>query len=108
MKIYNVIGYLIIFALLAGLHVFRPGAFGPLAGMLIGAAYFIFCWFLGGLYFADVLHLGIAHRSLDYKEWFMKAVTVVNNFFGLYVDPDRLGQSPSLASQPRRPSRGSQ
>jgi fatty-acid desaturase len=42
---------------------------------------------MGGLYLADVLHLGIAHRSLDYKEWFMKAVTIVNNVFGLYVDP---------------------
>ena len=36
---------------------------------------------------ADVLHLGIAHRSLDYKEWFIKAVAVVNNIFGLYVGP---------------------
>jgi len=55
--------------------------------MSIGGVYFIVCWFLGGLYLADVLHLGIAHRSLDYKEWFIKAVTVVNNIFGLYVDP---------------------
>jgi len=55
--------------------------------MLIGGVYFVFCWFLGGLYLADVLHLGIAHRSLDYKEWFIKAVTVANNIFGLYVDP---------------------
>ena len=31
--------------------------------------------------------LGIAHRSLDYKEWFIKAVTIVNNTFGIYVDP---------------------
>ncbi len=51
---------------------FAPAHLGPWAGMLIGAAYFIFCWFLGGLYLADVLHLGIAHRSLDYKEWFIK------------------------------------
>jgi stearoyl-CoA desaturase (delta-9 desaturase) len=42
---------------------------------------------MGGLYLADVLHLGIAHRSLDYKEWFVKAVTVVNNVFAIYVDP---------------------
>src|SRR5882762_3733080 len=58
MKIYNLTGYLI-----------------------------IVCYMLGWLYLADVLHLGIAHRSLDYKEWFMKAVTVVNNIFALYVDP---------------------
>ena len=36
---------------------------------------------------ADLLHLGIAHRSLDYKEWFIKLVTVVNNTFAIYVDP---------------------
>jgi sn-1 stearoyl-lipid 9-desaturase len=60
---------------------------GPWIGMLIGGAYFVFCWFMGGLYLADVLHLGIAHRSLDYKDWFIKAVTIVNNVFGLYVDP---------------------
>jgi hypothetical protein len=30
---------------------------GPWIGMLIGGVYFIFCWFLGGLYLADVLHM---------------------------------------------------
>jgi fatty-acid desaturase len=64
-----------------------PGNLGPWTGLLIGAVYFIFCWFLGGLYLADLLHLGIAHRSLDYKEWFIKLVTVVNNTFAIYVDP---------------------
>jgi hypothetical protein len=64
-----------------------PGNLGPWTGLLIGAVYFIFCWFLGGLYLADLLHLGIAHRSLDYQEWFIKLVTVVNNTFAIYVDP---------------------
>jgi fatty-acid desaturase len=64
-----------------------PRTLGPWTGLLIGAVYFIFCWFLGGLYLADLLHLGIAHRSLDYKEWFIKFVTVVNNTFAIYVDP---------------------
>ena len=31
--------------------------------------------------------MGIAHRALDYKEWFVKTVTVVNNTFGVYVNP---------------------
>jgi fatty-acid desaturase len=66
---------------------FAPAHLGPWAGLFIGAAYFLFCWSVCGVYLADILHLGIAHRSLDYKEWFMKAVTVVNNSFGLYVDP---------------------
>jgi stearoyl-CoA desaturase (delta-9 desaturase) len=64
-----------------------PPQWGPAWGLLVGATYFIFCWLLAGLYLADVLHLGIAHRSLDYQEWFIKAVTVTNNTFGLYVDP---------------------
>jgi stearoyl-CoA desaturase (delta-9 desaturase) len=86
-KIYNITGYSIIFAYMLACMSFAPTHFGPWLGMLAGGVYFIFCWFLGGLYLADVLHLGIAHRSLDYQEWFIKAVTVVNNVFALYVDP---------------------
>jgi fatty-acid desaturase len=87
MKIYNLIGYLIIFFYGLACFYFAPAHFGPWMGLLIGGMYFIFCWFLAGLYLADLLHLGIAHRALDYKEWFMKVVTVINNIFGLYVDP---------------------
>jgi fatty-acid desaturase len=87
MKIYNAIGYLIILLYALACLYSAPAHLGPWAGLLIGAVYFIFCWFLAGLYLADILHLGIAHRSLDYKEWFMKAVTVVNNTLGIYVEP---------------------
>jgi stearoyl-CoA desaturase (delta-9 desaturase) len=87
MKIYNVIGYLIIFCYLLACLYSAPAQLGPWAGLLIGGIYFIACWFLAGLYLADVLHMGIAHRALDYKEWFIKSVTVVNNTFGIYVDP---------------------
>jgi stearoyl-CoA desaturase (delta-9 desaturase) len=31
--------------------------------------------------------MGIAHRALDYKEWFVKSLTVVNNTFGVYINP---------------------
>src|SRR5215472_2611308 len=84
MKIYSAIGYLTILVYMLACAYSGPT---PLTGVLLGGAYLIFCWFLGGLYLADVLHLGIAHRSLDYKEWFMKAVTVVNCTFGVYVAP---------------------
>jgi hypothetical protein len=87
MKIYNLTGYLIILCYMLACMYFAPAHLGPWAGMLIGGVYFIFCWFLAGLYLADVLHMGIAHRALDYKEWFIKSVTVVNNVFGIYVDP---------------------
>jgi fatty-acid desaturase len=86
-KIYNVTGYLIILLYLLACTYSAPSQMRPWTALLIAAVYFIFCWFLAGLYLADILHLGIAHRSLDYKEWFMKAVTVVNNTFGIYVDP---------------------
>jgi fatty-acid desaturase len=87
MKIYNAIGYLIILLYMLACWYFAPVHLGLGKGLLIGAAYFLFCWFSAGVYLADVLHLGIAHRALDYKEWFIKAVTVVNNIFGIYVEP---------------------
>jgi len=87
MKIYNLTGYLIIVSYFLACAYFAPGHLGLWPALLIGGAYFFFCWFLGGLYLADVLHLGIAHRSLDYKPWFVKAVAVVNNTFAIYVNP---------------------
>ena len=87
MKIYNVYGYLIILAYALACMFSAPTLLGPWKGLLIGGGYFIFCWFFGGLYLSDVLHMGITHRALDYKEWFIKTVTVVNNVFGLYVNP---------------------
>jgi len=87
MKIYNLWGYLIIFSYLLCCMFFAPAHLGPWLGLLIGGSYFIFCWFLAGVYLADVLHMGIAHRALDYKEWFTKAVTIGNNLAGIYVNP---------------------
>lgn len=87
MKIYNVPGYLIIFGYMLACIYSAPSHLGMWIGLLIGMTYFVGCWFLCGLYLADILHMGIAHRALDYKEWFMKLVTVANNTFGLYVSP---------------------
>ena len=87
MKIYNFVGYLIIGAYLVACLVFAPAHLGTWVALSIGVAYFLVFWFLAGVYLADVLHLDIAHRSLDYKDWFIKVVTLANNFFGLYVDP---------------------
>lgn len=87
MKTYNLVGYLLLVSYILACLFFAPPHLGPWTGLLIGGVYIIFCWFVSGLYLVDVLHLGIAHRSLDYKEWFIKVVTFVNNIFGLYVDP---------------------
>ena len=87
MKIYNVIGiatlafHVLLSAFLA------PPWLGPWWGIAVGFAYLLISWFLGGLYLSDMVHLGIAHRALDYKAWFIKAVTLINNTVGVYVDP---------------------
>jgi stearoyl-CoA desaturase (delta-9 desaturase) len=50
-------------------------------------AYLIACWFSAGLYLSCVIHMGIAHRALDFKPWFIKSLTLLNNSFGVYIDP---------------------
>ena len=87
MKTYNLIGHALILVYALACMVFAPPEIGPWAGLAIGAAYFMVCWFVGGVYLSCVIHMGIAHRALDYKEWFVKALTVVNNAFGVYIDP---------------------
>ncbi len=87
MKMYNIVGYLIITLYGLGCVFFAPEQLGPFGALTIGAVYFIILWFLAGIYLADILHLGIAHRSLDFKPWFIKSVGIANNIFGVYVSP---------------------
>jgi stearoyl-CoA desaturase (delta-9 desaturase) len=87
MKIYNAVGYAILVAYALACMAVAPAELGPWGGLAVGAAYFLAFWFLAGVYLADVLHLGIAHRALDFRPWFAKAVTLANNLFGVYVDP---------------------
>jgi fatty-acid desaturase len=86
-KVYNLVGSSIIVLYAVACVASAPPHLGPWATLAIGAAYFVGGWFLAGLYLSDMIHLGIAHRSLDYADWFMKTVTVVNNTIGIYVDP---------------------
>jgi stearoyl-CoA desaturase (delta-9 desaturase) len=87
MKIYNVIGYslIVIHVLAAGLV--APEHWGFLLGATVGFLYLVFIWFLGGLYLSDVMHMGIAHKTLAFKEWFTKLVTIFNNVAGIYINP---------------------
>jgi stearoyl-CoA desaturase (delta-9 desaturase) len=87
MKVYNVAGWALVLAYALACMYFAPPAIGPWFGLGLGAAYFVVCWFIGGVYLSCVIHMGIAHRALDYKEWFVKAITVVNNTLGVYVNP---------------------
>jgi sn-1 stearoyl-lipid 9-desaturase len=86
-RIYNVIGYTTLLAYAAACMYLAPPHIGPWAGLLIGAAYLIACWFVAGVYLSCVIHMGITHRALEYKEWFVKGITLVNNTFGVYVNP---------------------
>ncbi len=87
MRIYNAIGYSILILYLAACLLLAPAHLGPWVGLAIGAVYLIACWFFAGVYLSCVIHMGIAHRALDYKEWFVKSLTLVNNTFGIYIDP---------------------
>jgi fatty-acid desaturase len=87
MKTYNVVGYSLLLAYTVACLYFAPPHLGPWAGLLIGATYLVWCWFVGGLYLSSVIHMGITHGALAYKEWFVKGLTVMNNMFAIYVNP---------------------
>ena len=87
MRAYNVSGYslVLLHALISAL--LAPPALGPWKGLLFGMTYMTVLWFLLGVYVSDVLHLGIAHRALDFKDWFVQAVAFAQNTIGVYVSP---------------------
>jgi fatty-acid desaturase len=87
LRIYLVAGYATLALYALACSYLAPGDIGPWAGLAIGATYFLVVWFVAGVYLSLVIHLGIAHRALDYKEWFVQTITVVNNLFGVYVNP---------------------
>ena len=87
MRIYNALGYAAILLYAAACVYFAPVHLGPWLSLLIGASYLLGCWFVAGVYLSCVIHMGIAHRALDYKDWFVKTLTVVNNAFGVYINP---------------------
>jgi len=87
MKIYNVLGFALLALQLLISAYLAPAELGPWWGMVVGLGYLLISWFIAGVYLSDMIHLGIAHRALDYKEWFIKTLTLVNNTVGVYVDP---------------------
>jgi stearoyl-CoA desaturase (delta-9 desaturase) len=87
MRIYNVTGYALI-----AIHVVAAGLTAPLewgfvAGAAFGLLFLLFNWFLGGLFLSDLMHMGIAHKTLDFQPWFLKLVTLVNSTAGIYINP---------------------
>ena len=87
MKIYNVTGYSLIALHILASGLAAPPEWGFLLGAVIGFLYLLFIWFIGGVYLSDVMHMGIAHRTLDYREWFIKFITLFYNTVGIYINP---------------------
>lgn len=87
MKVYNVIGYSIIALHGLGAALLAPPEWGPWLGAAAGLVYLILIWFFGGLYLSDIMHMGIAHKTLDYRKGFIKLVVVLWNTFGIYINP---------------------
>jgi fatty-acid desaturase len=87
MKVYNAIGFIILALSVAAPALLAPASFGPWLGMAIGVAYFLFVWFLAGVYLSDMIHMGITHQALEYKMWFVKMLVIVNNTIGIYINP---------------------
>lgn len=87
MKIYNLTGYSLIAIHVVASGLAAPEHWGFVLGATIGFLYLVFIWFLGGLYLSDVMHMGIAHKTLAFKEWFTKLVTIFNSITGIYINP---------------------
>jgi len=87
MKIYLVIGYVLIALNFFGSGLAAPPGRGFIWGSLTGMFYLMLVWFFGGIYISNILHMGIAHKSLSFSGWFVKFITVLYNTFGIYVNP---------------------
>ena len=87
MKIYNVSGYslIVLHGLFSGLA--APPGWGIWLGVAVGLLYLLLIWFVGGVYLSDVLHMGIAHKTLAYKKWFVQLLTLSYTTAGIYVNP---------------------
>jgi stearoyl-CoA desaturase (delta-9 desaturase) len=87
MRIYNLAAYVTMIVYCAAAAFIAPPGGNPLLGLAIGLAYFISVWFLMGIYLGDVVHLGIAHRSLEVRPRFVQIISVLANLFGVYLNP---------------------
>lgn len=87
MAVYNLSGYSLIFLHVVIGGLMSPHEWGFLQGALAAFAYLLAVWFLAGVYLTDVIHVGVAHRALVYKPWFVKFISVLYNTVGIYVNP---------------------
>jgi stearoyl-CoA desaturase (delta-9 desaturase) len=87
MKIYNAIGYTLLLLYCLSATIFAPPEWSFWTALLVGFAYLVLVWFWGGVYLAVILHMGIAHRALDFNDAFIKIVTLIYGTAGIYVNP---------------------
>jgi len=87
MKVYSVIGYVLITLHLSAGGFAAPEGWGFLLGAGGALAYLLFIWFVGGMYVSNILHMGVAHKTLEFQGWFVESVTVVFNVAGIYINP---------------------
>jgi len=87
MRIYNAAGYTILFLYLLLASIFAPSTWNPILGAGVAFIYLLFIWFFGGIYLAVIVHMGIAHRALDFNEGFIKLITLMYSTAGMYVNP---------------------
>jgi len=87
MKSYCMIGWSLIAIHVAVAAVLAPAGWSAAGAALFAAAYLVLIWAVSGLYVANILHMGIAHRALEFKTWFIQFITLSNGLIGIYVDP---------------------
>ena len=87
MRTYNALGYLFIFlhVLVGGLV--SPAGWGFVDGAIGALVYLLVVWFFAGIYLTDVIHMGVAHRALEFKPCFTKFIIFFFNTFGIYINP---------------------
>jgi stearoyl-CoA desaturase (delta-9 desaturase) len=87
MRIYNVVGYTLLILHAVVSAVLAPPHLGLAGGLVVGLLYLLFIWLVAGIYLPEILHMGIAHRALEFKDWFIKSVTLLCNGLVIYVNP---------------------
>lgn len=86
-RIYNVAGYMVMLTYFAAATFIHPLDGDYVYSFIVSFVYFMVVWLTMGFYLGDVVHLGLAHRSLDVKPWFLYFVSYAANTIGIYLNP---------------------
>jgi len=87
LRIYNVVGFALLILHAAVSALLAPPQMGLGGGLAVGMLYLVFIWLVAGLYLPEILHMGIAHRALEFKSWFVQSITLLCNTVVIYVNP---------------------